>query len=518
MTKPRSIRPRGAIAVLVVLVLVAAGCGSGSGTSSGSSQPPGTSSANATLRVVRTEGIDGWVLDSAATYASYQTDAAVFEGLLRIKPDGSGTAAGLADTWSFDPASTSWTFHIRDNAAFSDGKPVTSADVVFSEKIWSAGKNFGSSYARITSVDAPDPHTVVFHLSKPDNNFEALLSASVSGVMPNNFGGQTEQNYYANPIGAGAYKIDKWSAGARIELSRNEHFYNSADGGPAKLNIDVVTDENERSILFQSGDAQIVEYVPAPAVKLYSDSDLAKLPVSQVLHLSMNVASGPFSDTKVRTAVANAVDDQQIIDGAYAGNAEKPSGILPPNLPGWAPPSKNYFTTDLDKAKALLAASSGAGGFKTEVIYDAGVASDALAAQIIKANLAPLGIDVTTTGLETAAFLDRAFGTAAPMVLWTFGAVSPDIADPVNWISGTGWLFSGFDTAALIDLSTAYSVAPANSDEAKAAITRIQDQAITDVPAVALAHFSVQHALASSVHGTFAPWGLYYYDELAIDG
>ena len=509
MTRIRARRFAGLVALTLVAVAAPACGGSSSGGSSG---PSGT-----TLSVLRTESIDGWVLDSAAAYATYQTQAAVLEGLLRTAPDGSGVVAGLSDKWSYDPATTSWTFRIRKGAAFSDGSPVTGKDVMFSSDLWRNGPNFGGSYARVEAVSSPKVDTVVFKLTEPDNNFEALISASVSGVLPAKFGGRTEKAYYQDPIGAGAYKVDDWSASGRLSLSRNPHFYDRTPTGPDKIEVDVVGDDNERSVLFEAGDADVVEYIPASSRTQFDKDRLLTLPVSQVSHLSLNLAEGPLADVKVRRAIASALDYQGMIDGAFAGEAEPAAGILPPNLPRYTPPTKDYFSTDLASARKALAASSGAGGFKSELIYDAAVGSDALAAQVVAANLAKLDIKVKLTGLETAAFLDRAFGGDAPMTLWSFGAVSPDIIDPVNWIAGTGWLFSGFDTAALAEKAGAYSTS-SDDASAKAVIAQIQDDAITNVPAIALAHFSVAHAVASSVKIKATPWGLYYYDDVSMGG
>ncbi|MEI2697463.1 MAG: ABC transporter substrate-binding protein [Microthrixaceae bacterium] len=434
-----------------------------------------------------------------------------------MKPDGSGVAPGLAEEWQFDAPTKTWTFTLRANAQFRDGTPVTSADVVFSADIWKNGPNFGNSYARIETVEAPDPQTVKFVLSEPDLNFEAVIAASIAGVVPKDFGGKSEDDFYTKPIGAGAYKVDSWSAGGKIELSRNQHFYGSKTAGPNSLTLDVVADDNERAIMFESGDADIVEYVPATATARYQSNELNELDPSQISHVSLNVNMAPFDDINIRKAVAAAIDYKSIVRGAYDGKATVPTGLIPPNLPRYAPPSNAYFTTDVDAAKKLLNGTSAENGVTTEIIYDAGVESDALAAQIVIEDLAKIGITVKATGLETAAFLDRAFGADAPMVLWTFGAVSPDVIDPVNWISGTGWLFSGQDTAKLIEQSGAYATS-SDDASAKKIIEEIQNEAINDAAAIALAQFNVRHAVKPSISMTAAPWGLYYYDQLSSNG
>jgi peptide/nickel transport system substrate-binding protein len=469
-----------------------------------------------TLRVVRAESFDGWVLDSAAAYASYQTHAAVIEGLLRPRPDGKGVEPGLATSWKHDPKAATWTFTLRANARFSDGSAVTAADVVFSFGVWKRGANFGASYGNIQSARAPNPRTVVFKLaSSYDNTFLPLMSASVSGVMPRNFGGKPKNEYYKKPIGAGAFKVDSWTIGGRIVLSRNTFFYDPRRPRTDKVVIDVVADDNERRTLFEAGDADIVEYVPAATARQYDPSALEVLKPSQIEHLSLNVKRPPFKDVRVRRAVASAIDYRSIVRGPFDGFGAPARGILAPNLANWAPPTLPYFTTNLKQAKSLLASSSTPNGGAVELIYDAGQANDVLVAQILQSNLAKLGFDVKLSGLETGAFLDRAFSVDAEMMIWSYGAISPDVSDPLGWFLGTSWLFTGRDTGRLAKQFGAYAAA-ATAAKRRSVITAIQNQAIRDADAIALAEFRVVQAVNPKLKGfASTPWGLYFYDTIS---
>jgi peptide/nickel transport system substrate-binding protein len=151
------------------------------------------------------------------------------------------------------------------------------------------------------------------------------------------------------------------------------------------------------------------------------------------------------------------------------------------------------------------------------LIFDAGSNTDELAAQIIQSNLAEVGITVTLTGLETGAFLDRAFGLDADMMIWNYGAVSPSIADPLNWILGTGVLFTGTEPTALTDAYLTF-VSATDPSEREQNITEIQDMMLVDQAALPLAQFSVRHAIGPRVTGLEStPWGLYYYDTLTVN-
>lgn len=497
--------------MLVALVSVAS-CGGGSdaGTNAGTN----VAGAGGTLTVGRSESFDGWVLDSAAAYATYQTHPAVFEPLLRFGPDGSSVEPGLAEAWVYDDATNTWTFTLRANAKFSNGDPVTSADVVFSFGVWSSGVNFGGSFAQIADVIAVDDSTVQFVMAAPDSILPALLSGSVAGVLPSDFAGLTEEEFYAEPIGAGPYMVGEWSSGGRIVLERNPNYYDAERPYFDEVVIEVVADDTELATLFEAGQLDIVNYVSIATAGQYDEATLVVTPPSQINHLSLNATRAPFDDVNARRAVSTAIDFDSIVNGLLAGYAEAPTGMLAPNLANWAAPTAAYYGTDLDAAAAHMAASATPDGFAVELIYDAAAGTDALLAQIVKDNLARIGIEVEATGLETLAFLDRAFTLDADMVLWSYGAISPDTSDPLGWISGTGYLFTGYDQAAFDEQRTAYLTTVSAADR-QAAVVAIQDEAFDQAAVISLAETPTLHAAAAGLTGFApAPWGLYYFDTV----
>jgi peptide/nickel transport system substrate-binding protein len=383
--------------------------------------------------------------------------------------------------------------------------------------VWAAGPNFGSLYAGIEKVAAPDPRTVVFELSGPNTALPVLMSWSSSGIMPEDFGGRSKQEYLSAPIGAGAFAVSSWSPGGRIELDRNEHYYLPDRPYVDRVEIDVVADANERAVLFQSGQADVSEYVSPITAGQYGESVVA-LPASQIEHLSLNVSAAPFDDPDVRRAVAAAIDYQAIVKGPARGYGSAPRGILPPNLGHWAAPGQPPHTTDPDAARALLAGSTNPTPGPVELVYDSGQPLDELIAQIVQANLREIGLSVTLTGLETGAFLDRAFGLDADMVLWSYGAISPDMVDPIGWILGTSWLFTGYPTDTLDEQYAAYSAAESAQDKQRV-VTQIQDESLEAAQAIPLAELQVLQGVRAGVNGfASAPWGLYYWDPIWLAG
>ncbi len=481
----------------------AGGTDTTTGTSAGSDEP---------LRVVRFESFAGWDLDGAAGYADYQTHFQVMEGLLRFGADGESLEPGLAEEWVWDADAFTWTFTLRENATFSNGDTVTVEDVAFSLDVWREGPNFGVSVENILDVTG-EGKTVVMQLGSVDNTILPWMAASVSGIMPADYAGMTRDEFLLKPIGAGAYQVDEWSVGGQIVLSANPYFYDSERPMIKNVIIDTVPDETSRQILFEGGEADLVEYLSPTVAPQYDPGSVYQAELHSVEHIGLNVLRPPFDDPLARQAVAYAIDYEQI-SAALAPYFFLPSGILAPNIRNWAPPTQPYYRQDLAKAKDLLAQSTVPDGGAVEFIYDIGNDLDALMGQIIQSNLAEIGFDVTLTGLETGAFLDRAFTIDADITVWNYGAVSPDISDPLSWIMVTAWLFSGQETDTLLDDFFAYAVAE-TPEAAQAVIVDVQDKAIDDAAAIALAEGFYLTAVNPALTGfASAPWGLHYYDTI----
>lgn len=470
--------------------------------------------SDTTLHVIRSESFDGWNPDSAAAYATYQTLDNVLEPLAKSNPNGHSIDPGIATKWTYDDSAHTWTFMLRPDVKFSDGKPVTPADVIFSAGVWAKGKNYGSLYSDISSVTSPDAHTVVFHMSDANTILPVLMTWSSSGIFPRDFGGKTEDAYWQKPVGAGAYAVQSWSTGGQTVLTANAHYYEKT--GVKKVVIDTVTDSNQGAAMLQSGQADISQYLAPQDASIYGP-ELKALPSSQIEHLSFNTTHQPLGDIHVRKAIAYAIDYAAIVKGAFKGYGSHAAGIIPSGLANWAAPNLPGYDLDLQKAKAELALAA-TKPTTLEVVYDASNEADNDVAQILKQNLNAIGIQLKLSPLETGAFLDKAYGLTADLVIWSYGAVSPDVVDPLAWISGTSWLFSGVNTDKVTQQFGAYASAP--DPAAKQAIIRdVQDDGITELPAAALAQFQVLYAVAPRVHG-FAPtpWGMYHWSQITLGG
>lgn len=488
--------------------LALAGCGSQSGGGSSG----GTPKRGGTLHEIRYEATDGFKLDGQTANTSYQVSQAVMEPLLRANPDARTVDPGLAQSFKYDPKAPAYTLTLASGARFSDGSPVTTKDVEFSVHLWKSGPNYGPIYSVIKSVEMLDDRTFRLHLTGPDESLPAFLTWSAAGVVPADFGGRSANEFWQSPIGAGPFTVSKWQASGTIVLKRNPHYYRTGRPYLDSIVNTLTTEPNQRRLAFLSREADVVDGINPQDAPGFPNAKLIKSPHHFTDILMFNTKKDPFTGLDARKAVAYSIDYAGIASGVYHGLAKQPTGMLPPNVGLWEPPSKPYFRRDLTTAKQL-AAKAGLAGQNVQVIYPPETIPNALA-EIVHANMQSLGMHVSLAPTETATFLDRLYNGKFQLAMWGFNAISPDIADPVSFVASTNFCFTGYPEGQLLADLKAYQSATDVAAQ-RAAVTRMQDLGAEAAPFLALDHWPVSTATQTNTHGVKpAPWGNYYYDTV----
>jgi ABC-type transport system substrate-binding protein len=479
---------------VIALAVLVAGCGdaaptdtaeTGSPDGSGDGEDVAAGDVAEEFVISRGQRHDGWVPDEATTAASIHTVQTVLEPLLRYNPDGETIDPGLAASWEFDPEAPSYTFVLDDRATFSDGTPVTSADVAFSVQQWLEGPNYGELYAAIEEVVQVDESTVVFELAWPDTGLPLVLTWNSAAIIPDEFGGRTAEEFYADPIGAGAYAVESWSPGSEVVLVRNEHYYREGFPIMDRIRIVETDDVNQRVVAFQAGEVDVVERVPVDVLQQFSEEELNAAAPHWVMYAPLNTTRAPFDDVHARRAFAAAMNYDAVLD-LWQGYGGEPQGALPVNVRNWVPSSEPWHTRDLDRAEALLADADLTGVGELEIIYDVSLGTDRLFANVIQESLAEIGLAAELRGYETASFTDALFNKDFDVAVFNVGAISPDVIDPVGYFMVTDYLFTGYDTSLLGEVFGAYT-STTDEDEQQDLIRRIQDDIYAELPLVPLA-------------------------------
>jgi peptide/nickel transport system substrate-binding protein len=266
-----------------------------------------------------------------------------FDRELRLRP-------ALAERWS-NPDDHTYRFQLRRGARFSDGTPLTAADVVAS--LEAAQKGTMSSYVHaIESVRAAGPHEVEIRTRFP---YLTLLTRLPWGfVIPH---AAVERGLPMAP-GTGPYRVESWDPGHGYVFARNPHF----DREPpafARVVHTVVPDDTARMALVERGEADAADHVPldqvdrlsrSPAVRVVSGAGL------RVLFLCLRVDRPPFSDPRVREAIDVGLDRGELVRRALGGRAEPATQIVPSSIVGFDP-ALRLPRPDPARARALLAAA-----------------------------------------------------------------------------------------------------------------------------------------------------------------
>ncbi len=427
------------------------GCG-GSASSSSSA-----ASGAKTLRVAWTA--DMQTMDVHKTSANYSVPLNIFDRLFEIQLNDDGTtelAKSLVADYSVSGDGLTYSFVLRDDVKFSDGTPMTAADVqyTFTRLLAlpeSVQTDFASAIAGADALMNGETDTLSGFEVVDDTHFNVTLSAPFAGFLyqlatPSccifskanvEAAGDQFGMDVAQTIGSGPYMITGWTRNAEIVLEANPHYWGTAPSAE-KVIISVIPDPSTLSMKFQSGALDILDcdnldsaVVNSTYKTAYADSIVyANRLGTTYFALNQNVA--PLNDVKVRKAVQMAIDRQTILDSVYDGNGSLEDGIYPHGLIGFSEDNQGWLKYDPEGAKALLADAGYPDGFDMELSADSSASSPVmLMLQIMEQNLQAVGINAKIVSYDEASWLDlRKSGEMTSFVAtWT-----ADYNDPDNFI------------------------------------------------------------------------------------
>lgn len=390
-----------------------------------------------------------------------------------------------------------YTLILKEGILFSDGAAVTADDVAWSlnrARLSETGSMSFLNFA-IADVKAVDAGTVEITLSQPWAPLLSDLSIYSDAILPKDLRGMSDKEFFANPIGTGPFVLKSWEQeGALITLARNDNYWQSGKPYVDEVVFKLISDDNQRMLQLQSGDIQIADSVPPAQVEsLKGDGNLSigVFPAWSADLFLFNHLVDHYADRNVRRAIAQTIDTAKIVESTTFGISEAGGSFFPPSLE-YYDPATPVLKYDLEAAKADLAASGFPDGFKSEILIPSGDKVWNLAAQIIQAGAAELGIDYTIKQLDQAAY-QNAF-RSFEFETFINNAIN-DITDPDEMASfqcdneygGSNCFWSNYDNPDLADVVRA---AAAEMDTAKRAemYAEIQATVAQDAPYVALSY------------------------------
>ncbi len=381
----------------------------------------------------------------------YYIQQVVNEGLVALGEDGKIHPA-LAKSWE-NEKSTVWTFHLRNDAKFSDGSPVTIDDVIYSiERCADPTKSpsIAYFYPEGFTTEKIDENTLKITLPYAKSNF--IWSISNNGGL---FITKKEWAQNAKAIGSaqdlllgsGPYKVTEFSPGSHVTLEASDYWWG---GKPEikKVRIDFITDNQTRLLAFKQGDIDFSFDIPISQVKDYQSVDGAKVETyidRSYVGLTFDLTVKPFDNEHVRKAVAYAIDSQGIIDSIKDGYPQKATAFTAPEQFSTILSADDarkklnaltHYDYDLEKAKEEFKLS-GEKPFSTTIYYPDSNQDLGKASLVIADSLKEIGITVEVQEIPIEQWLNE-MGSGTKGIDWMdYRPPTLDPAEIAMWFLDT---------------------------------------------------------------------------------
>jgi peptide/nickel transport system substrate-binding protein len=285
---------------------------------------------------------------------------------LRLKPV-------LAESWKPNEDGTVWTFKLRKGVKFHSGKTMTADDVVATIDRLADPKNSSnalSAFSGVLSKGATkkvDDETVEFHLDAPNGNFPYYLSSDNYNaiILPADYAGDFEKNFN----GTGAFKLDKYTPKVGASFLRNDDYW-GPKALPARTEFTFYADMQPQVLALQGHQVDIINQLPVlQGIALLNDPNIHMISIKSSAHTQVHMRNdmAPFTDKRVRRAIALCLDRVKLAKGLFRGRTDL--GNDSPFAPVFPSTDKTVPQRhrDIATAKQLMAAAGLANGFKTKL-------------------------------------------------------------------------------------------------------------------------------------------------------
>lgn len=404
---------------------------------------------------LRLIGDDPLTLDPAlagdVTSATYIVE--VYSGLLTLGPQ-LQLEPDIAESYDVSADGLSYTFHLRDNATFHQGRRVTANDFKYSMER-SASPTLASPLAEaylgdivgakdyirgradsISGIEVVDDSTLKITIDAPKPYFPLKLTYPTAFVVDKNQIESNPDSWTRRPNGTGPFMIDEYQPGERMTLKAFSRYHL---GAPKLETVTYLLAAGSSTTMYENNEID-VSFVPIDFLQRAEDvndplnKEYVKGDELSTSYIGFNTKAPPFDDPKVRQAFATAIDKARLVSVVLRNGWRQANGILPPQMPGFNPELAG-LTFDAAQAKKLLSESKYGGPEGLPPIQLTETGAGANIGNITEAILAMwkenLGVDVRVQQVETATFfsdLDR-----GRFQMFSLGWIA-DYPDPENFL------------------------------------------------------------------------------------
>jgi peptide/nickel transport system substrate-binding protein len=378
--------------------------------------------------MLREDLAQGFSIHETATISTVWPAMPCFSNLVLFDPlkkqESMDTIIGeLAEKWSWQDNYRNLVFFLRKGVKWHDGQPFTSKDVKYTfDMVREAPDAHGKLrinprkdwYANVEAIEAPDPHTVVFRLKRPQPSLLMLLASGYSPVYPAHVPPATLRT---SCVGTGPFKVKEWKRGEYIDFVRNPDYFVKDRPYLDGLHYVIIKERGTRFAALQAGRLDVA--FPGEGTKPIAEQTMKGQPKLTLTMASTNVnynlilnnKKPPFDNVKVRRAISFAIDRSAFKEAVLQGGALVGASMLPKPYGVWGLLEKDLAqlpgygkgAADKAKAKKLLAEA----GFTASHPLKAEMGTRAIAvyvdfASFVVSELKKVGVDATLKQVETA--------------------------------------------------------------------------------------------------------------------
>lgn len=338
---------------------------------------------------------------------SLWVDLNIYDQLVRLTPDATKLAPDLAQSWDIQDGGRVIVFHLRHDARFYDGTPVTAADVKFSwdrELLPSAVTSW--TLQAVKSDQAVDPYTFKVVLKQPWAPFLNDITLWGASILSKKAVLSEGASYKNHPVGSGPFYVANWQPGQSLLLKRNPYYWeHDAQGGQYPyldaVKLVYLPNDNTRMVKLEGGELDTAIDVPFNLLNVINAMPglhAETTPQFGAMAISLSQKFAPFRDNKIRQAMNYAIDREAIVRTVFYGHALPALSPLDPGIYFFT--GKYGYHYNLAKAKALMAASTFPQGFTTKLLTIAGDTIGGEIAVIMQNEFKAIGIQMQIQPLD----------------------------------------------------------------------------------------------------------------------
>ncbi|MCW3476062.1 ABC transporter substrate-binding protein [Limobrevibacterium gyesilva] len=434
----------------------------------------------------------------------YLVTELLYSNLTRLKLDMT-VEPDLAESWSANAELTEWTFRLREGLTFHDGTPCTAKDVaatfvaILDPKTASPGRTNVGPIAEATAVDA---RTVVFKLSAPYADLPVAVAYTNARIIPAAIAQGDLDRLARSAVGTGPFRLVSYEPDRRIVVERNPAYYDPQRPWVDRVEVLVYPDPTAEASALLSGDTDVMMNTAAgefPRLSAAAGVKALRVPSGQFLNVNMGCDQKPFSDVRVRQALALTVDREAMV-GFVAGGFGTPGNDSAMNAAYHFYKDQPLKKPDIAKAKRLLAEAGYPNGLDLTMVASDTPGTRAQLAVAMREMGKAAGFRINVQTMPHATYLDQVWKKGAFYVGFYNMQATADAIFSLLYTSNAAWNETRWNNA---DFDKLVAEARVTLDEARRQNLYGQAQMLMheQVPSVIPAFFDLLAAQRAYVQG-----------------